>query len=179
MSQLVLRETRQGPTTWDRFYSKVNREGPVQPHRPDLDNCWEWIGLADRWGYGRFQMENRLVMATHVALLLDGRPLEDGKWALHHCDNSRCVRPTHLYHGTVIENARDARVRHRAANDAMRHPKTHCPAGHPYDEANTTRDRLGKRYCRACRNARSKARYQLRAALRLSSKADPEEPAHG
>ena len=30
--------------------------------------------------------------------------------------------------------------------------KTTCPAGHPYDEANTLHYR-GKRYCRACRRA--------------------------
>jgi hypothetical protein len=37
--------------------------------------------------------------------------------------------------------------------------KTHCPKGHPYDEANTYRY-LGWRFCRSCRNARSRARRQ-------------------
>ncbi len=34
--------------------------------------------------------------------------------------------------------------------------KTHCPKGHPYNEANTVRMR-GKRYCRECRR-----QYSLR-----------------
>ena len=37
--------------------------------------------------------------------------------------------------------------------------KTHCPAGHPYDEANTARDAKGWRRCRACNNERVKAAY--------------------
>lgn len=38
-----------------------------------------------------------------------------------------------------------------------RGPITHCPSGHPYDEANTCICR-GARHCRACNNARSRAR---------------------
>ncbi len=33
--------------------------------------------------------------------------------------------------------------------------KTHCPAGHAYDEANTYRYR-GGRYCRACKRLRNR-----------------------
>lgn len=41
--------------------------------------------------------------------------------------------------------------------------KTHCPQGHPYDEANTyVRD--GRRNCRACSKARSAARRARKAA---------------
>jgi len=36
--------------------------------------------------------------------------------------------------------------------------KTHCPAGHEYDSANTYVDRNGARNCRACRRV-SSARY--------------------
>jgi hypothetical protein len=34
---------------------------------------------------------------------------------------------------------------------------THCPQGHPYDEANT-RMYEGRRYCRACARERARAR---------------------
>ena len=37
--------------------------------------------------------------------------------------------------------------------------KTECPSGHPYDDVNTL-VMQGRRHCRACRNAASRARYQ-------------------
>lgn len=36
--------------------------------------------------------------------------------------------------------------------------KTHCPAGHQYDERNTHVDKTGHRHCRACDNSRRKKR---------------------
>lgn len=38
--------------------------------------------------------------------------------------------------------------------------RTHCPAGHPYDAANTARTKAGGRYCRTCARGRSNARRQ-------------------
>ena len=37
--------------------------------------------------------------------------------------------------------------------------RTHCPKGHPYNDANTYRDKTGRRHCRECRSAGSKSRY--------------------
>src|ERR1039458_9099457 len=44
-------------------------------------------------------------------------------------------------------------------NDARNAAKTHCPQGHPYDEANTKFTRGGWRTCRTCRNLRSRLSY--------------------
>jgi hypothetical protein len=38
--------------------------------------------------------------------------------------------------------------------------KTHCPAGHPYDEENTARTKAGGRYCRTCVRERSSVQRQ-------------------
>lgn len=35
--------------------------------------------------------------------------------------------------------------------------RTHCPAGHPYDEENTYRRADGSRKCRACHRIRARA----------------------
>jgi hypothetical protein len=35
---------------------------------------------------------------------------------------------------------------------------THCPQGHPYDEANTRRDKNGWRHCRTCSHAKTEYR---------------------
>ena len=39
---------------------------------------------------------------------------------------------------------------------APRNVKTHCPSGHPYDEANTYLTSAGRRLCRACRAIRAR-----------------------
>lgn len=57
--------------------------------------------------------------------------------------------------------------------------KTHCPAGHVYDEANTYVAPDGRRYCRSCRRGVTR-RYRkahpdrVRAKNRRYYRADPE-----
>ena len=41
---------------------------------------------------------------------------------------------------------------------------THCPYGHAYTPENTVHNGRGRRLCRACKNARERARYQRRLA---------------
>ena len=48
----------------------------------------------------------------------------------------------------------------------MTRGRTHCPAGHPYDAANTYRDPKGLWQCRACRAARAR---RARAAKRVQA----------
>lgn len=71
----------------------------------------------------------------------------------HSCDNPPCCNPAHLLVGTAAQNAQDMAERGRHRNQQ----KDSCPAGHPYDEANTWHDPAGKRRCRACRNAKLRA----------------------
>jgi hypothetical protein len=40
--------------------------------------------------------------------------------------------------------------------------RTHCPKGHPYDEANTYVNRQGNRECRACHRERHRRRQRER-----------------
>lgn len=50
--------------------------------------------------------------------------------------------------------------------------RTHCPAGHPYDEANTyITPGLGYRRCRACHAVRSQARRDAARARELEPQA--------
>jgi hypothetical protein len=51
-------------------------------------------------------------------------------------------------------------------NGAWNKAKTHCPQGHPYDEANTCHLKTGQRQCRACTNFRSKKIHARKKALR-------------
>ena len=148
----------------DRFALKVDRNGPVPEHRPELGPCHVWTGNCDKSGYGYFYYHDdsgklRRTRA-HRWLLghLRGKPLsrevvgkEDG---CHHCDNPPCVNQDHLYVGTRKQNIADAVARKRMWQQKV----THCPKGHEY-----TYNPSGKhRRCQECENA------ALRAARRAA-----------
>lgn len=80
--------------------------------RPE-DGCWEWKGARSADGYGAYSYKKKSYRAHRLALELDGRPVPDGMYACHHCDNPICVRPDHLYVGTPTDNMRDAKKRNR------------------------------------------------------------------
>jgi hypothetical protein len=71
----------------------------------------------------RHPVLRRSLPATHIAWLLRHGSLPDGDM-LHHCDNTRCVNPDHLYVGDDRTNIRDAvnRLRHARRICAVRTP---------------------------------------------------------
>lgn len=76
-------------------------------------------------------------------------PIPAGLEVDHRCNNRRCVRPSHL--AAVTHAANTLRSTGPTAINAR---KTHCPAGHAYDAANTRHKRDGSRCCRACERTR-------------------------
>lgn len=82
------------------------------------DKCWEWQrGLFQDTGYGKF-----LGIGAHRVAweLFNGRPIEQGKYILHSCDNKKCINPHHLREGTHQDNMDDAKQRgrmHRVAGE--------------------------------------------------------------
>jgi len=98
-----------------RLLSRTDREHG-QPNGPGLGRCWEWTGAVNPGGYGVVKVAGRTVLVHRVSLELAlGRPLANGMYSCHKCDNRRCLRPRHLYEGTPEDNARDCvdRGRHR------------------------------------------------------------------
>lgn len=80
------------------------------------DGCWEWQGGRDNSGYGSI-WDGRAMERTHrVSWIIANGPIPHGLWVLHHCDNRVCVRPDHLYLGTVHENNDDRTRRGRNVN---------------------------------------------------------------
>jgi hypothetical protein len=137
----------------ERFWAKVNKNGPIPEFRPDLGPCWLWTGWCDAKGYGRFTVDHRGRLAPRIAYELTNGPIPAGLVPDHLCRVPPCVRPSHLEPVTKAENMR------RGLRGEL---TTHCPHGHPYDTANTYRDRKGSRRCRACNNERSRYPNRIR-----------------
>lgn len=96
-----------------RFWSKVNKEGPTQPHMSTP--CWEWTaGICN--GYGSFGMSSGTERAHRVAWTLTHGDVPTGKQVLHACDHRKCVNPAHLRIGTNADNVQDKM-------DRGRHPR--------------------------------------------------------
>ncbi len=127
-----------------RFWSKVDKAGPIPTWAPFLGPCWLWLPPDDGNGYGQFHRKGSVIRAHRFAYEDMVGPIPDGLELDHLCRVRRCVNPSHLEPVTTEENL--LRGMGPAAINAR---KTHCPQGHPYDEANTYRYK-NKRGCRAC-----------------------------
>lgn len=103
------------PTLAERFWPQVDRRGS--------DECWPWIGYADRHGYGRISIGLDAqggavqVPASRAAWMLANDRYPGDLLIRHRCDNPPCCNPAHLELGTHADNNRDCRERgrHKAA----------------------------------------------------------------
>ncbi len=123
----------------ERFWPKVNKNGPVPAYRPELGPCWLWLGYCRDGRYPWMYYEGRPLAAYRVAYILLVGPIPEGLHLDHLCRVTSCVNPAHLEPVTQQEN-------NRRAFEAI----THCPQDHEYTPENTGRYRNGGRYCRIC-----------------------------
>ncbi|MCR8576181.1 HNH endonuclease signature motif containing protein [Streptomyces sp. Isolate_219] len=150
-----------------RFAAKVDTAGPLPLIRGVLGPCHLWTGSLNDKGYGTFWAYGRTVKAHRYAYEQANGPIPDGLEVDHRCRRRDCVAPGHLDAVTHRVNILRS-TNHVAARAAV----THCPAGHPYDDANTYRAPNGTRKCRACKNAHSRAARAAKRAPQLA----PVEP---
>ena len=133
-------------TVAERFWSKVDKNGPVPAYAPHLGPCWLWTGDKNWKGYGLFWDGSRKLAAHRWALAEVDGPIPAGMQLDHLCRTRLCVRPKHL----EVVTSRTNTLRGQG-NAALNARKTSCPQGHPYDLFNT---RFGSgrqgRKCKTC-----------------------------
>ncbi|MDL5205070.1 HNH endonuclease signature motif containing protein [Streptomyces sp. ALI-76-A] len=151
---IALASTRSLPrltgTPLERIMQRTDRTG----------ECWLWRGRLNKDGYAEHKLHGRTHMAHRTTYESLVGPIPDGMQLDHRCRVRHCVNPAHLEPVTSRENTlRGVGLAKQNAD------KTHCPQGHPYDEANTYRYKNYRR-CKTCLRERARA---YRAAKRGGS----------
>lgn len=107
-----------------RFWERVDKNGPIPQHRPELGACWIWTGTKlhskKKTYYGKFSYggDGTEVLAHRFSFFL-----HNGRWpkpyGCHHCDNGLCVNPNHLFEGDWRDNNRDMELKGRANHSGL------------------------------------------------------------
>jgi len=93
-------------TEFERFEEKVERITE--------SGCWLWTGSLNNKGYGTLNGG----YAHRKSYEMHNGPIPDGLNILHYCDTPSCVRPSHLWAGTQLQNIGDAKAKGRVATGA-------------------------------------------------------------
>jgi hypothetical protein len=159
------------PSFIERFWSKVDKSGPVPDYRPDLGPCWIWTSYLNANGYAciwvgsktdgsrRLLLSHRVSHETMIGLIPPKYHVD------HLCRVRACVNPAHIEAVTHRENIMRGTApevtRARAA------AQTHCAkGGHEFTPENTyIKPDSGARSCRICRRLDAKKRKGRPIAL--------------
>ena len=129
-----------------RFHDKVSINEDT--------GCHEWTGFISPNGYGMYWLNGSNKGAHRVSCEAE-HGIPDGYVVDHLCKVRHCVNPQHLEPVTQKVNVRRGNKGNKGMKTgAMQRAKTHCPAGHEYNEENTYVTKRGSRWCKQCRRDR-------------------------
>jgi hypothetical protein len=104
----------------ERFWEKIDKQGPLPSAKsvqvwPDIagTRCWEWTGSLSTSGRGQIEIEGIAKNASRIAWFLETGVLPKQE-ACHKCDNPKCVRFSHLFDGSHLQNMQDMAAKGRA-----------------------------------------------------------------
>jgi hypothetical protein len=86
----------------NKFWIKVKK----------TSDCWHWIASKSK-GYGNFKNK----AAHRISYEIHYGKIPEKMCVCHKCDNPACVRPDHLFLGTVSDNNKDKASKNRAARN--------------------------------------------------------------
>lgn len=135
----------------DRFWKKINKNGLVPIHKPELGPCWIWTAFIDAAGYGRIHGTGRdsSVLFAHVISyeLVNGK-VPSNLELDHLCQVRKCCNPNHLEAVTHQINA----IRGKGLTMHL-HRSGFCKRGHLQGPGKTCYRRWTRKvvYCHACR----------------------------
>lgn len=107
------------------------------------ENCWDWVGSKDVYGYGYVSYFFKKLKAHRVSYEIYKGEIPQGLVLDHLCRNRSCVNPDHVEPVTIGENVRRGY-----------HLGDECLHGHKMTTENTgLRKAYGKTYpfCKECR----------------------------
>jgi HNH endonuclease len=99
-----LRLPRYGSLPEYRFWKMVDKNGPIHPVH---GQCWIWIGSTIIGGYGNFAVGGTRTRAHCYSYQIHVGEVPKGLCVCHKCDNPPCIRPSHLFVGTRLDNHND------------------------------------------------------------------------
>jgi hypothetical protein len=101
------------------YQSETNAE-KFDRHYEKTEACWNWTGSLDRYGYGKFRLDNQTFKAHRYSYQHYYGDFNESLHVLHHCDNPRCVNPHHLFLGTNRDNVADRTAKKRHGETSKR-----------------------------------------------------------
>ncbi len=103
-------------TIYSNFWSYVDVSQPWE--------CWDWERACDRDGYGKLKHGNEHLAAHREAWVREYGNIPHGLCVCHHCDNTRCCNPSHLFLGSHADNSHDRDKKGRGYSGDRHHCAT-------------------------------------------------------